>query len=245
MTALRFPVVELRQYTLHPGKRDVLIDLFDREFVEPQEAVGATVLGQFRDLDDPDRFVWLRGFADMPSRADALESFYGGPVWRAHRDEANATMIDSDDVLLLRPASAGGGFSEPPGARPAPGEPAPSPPSLLTATLWYGHGPFDPAFVEFFRRHVRPVLAETGGEPLAYLQSEHAVNTFPALPVRMNEEVFVWFARFTDEAHLDHHLDRLRRSERWREEVLPTLSERWSRTPQRLRLAPTERSALR
>ena len=53
------PVVELRQYTLHPGKRDVLIDLFDREFVETQEAVGIKVIGQFRDLDHPDHFVWL------------------------------------------------------------------------------------------------------------------------------------------------------------------------------------------
>ncbi|MFI6586784.1 NIPSNAP family protein [Embleya sp. NPDC050493] len=245
MKALRCPVVELRQYTLHPGRRDVLSDLFDREFVESQEAVGMTVLGQFRDLDDPDRFVWLRGFADMPSRAEALESFYGGPVWQAHRDEANATMIDSDDVLLLRPASARGGFPVPVGARPAPGEPAPSPPSLVLATIWYGHGPFDTAFVEFFQQCVQPVLAETGVAPLAYLQSEHSPNTFPALPVRMNEEVFVWFARFTDEGHLDDHLNRLQHSERWREEVLPTLSQRWARAPQRLRLEPTERSILR
>ncbi len=245
MEALRCPVVELRQYTLHPRQRDVLIALFDREFVEPQEAVGMTVLGQFRDLDDPDRFVWLRGFEDMPRRAEALGSFYGGPVWRAHRDEANATMIDSDDVLLLRPASARGGFPAPVGTRPAPGEPAASSPSLILATIWYGHGPFDTAFVEFFERRGRPVLAETGGEPLAYLRSEHAPNTFPALPVRLNEEAFVWFTRFADEGHLDDHLDRLRRSERWREEVLPTLSERWAGPPQRLRLAPTERSVLR
>lgn len=245
MKALRCPVVELRQYTLHPGQRDVLIDLFDREFVESQEAVGATVLGQFRDLDDPDRFVWLRGFEDMVGRAKALESFYSGPVWQTHRDEANATMIDSDDVLLLRPASAHSGFPPSVGARPAPGAPTPLSPSLLLATIWYGHGPFDTTFVEFFQEHVRPVLAETGGEPLAYLQSEHAPNTFPALPVRMNEEVFVWFARFTDEGHIDNHLNRLQHSERWREEVLAPLSERWSRTPQRLRLAPTERSILR
>ncbi|MGW2461028.1 NIPSNAP family protein [Streptomyces sp. NPDC001761] len=245
MEAARCPVVELRQYTLHRGQRDVLIDLFDREFVEPQEAVGATVLGQFRDLDDPDRFVWLRGFEDMPRRAEALESFYGGPVWRAHRDEANATMIDSDDVLLLRPASTGGGFPVPPGARPAPGEPAPSPPSLVLATIWYGHGPFDATFVEFFQQRVRPVLTETGAEPLAYLRSEHAPNTFPALPVRTNEEVFVWFARFADEAHLERHLNRVRLSRRWREEVLPTLSARLAGPAQRLRLAPTERSALR
>ncbi len=44
------PVVELRQYTLHPGKRDVLIDLFDREFLETQEEVGMRIIGQFRDL---------------------------------------------------------------------------------------------------------------------------------------------------------------------------------------------------
>ncbi|MFK4184449.1 NIPSNAP family protein [Streptomyces sparsogenes] len=148
-------------------------------------------------------------------------------------------------MLLLRPASPLGGFPAPSGTRPSPGDPAPPPPSLLLATIWYGHGPFDATFVEFFQRRVRPVLAETGGEPLAYLRSEHAPNTFPALPVRTNEEVFVWFARFTDEGHLDHHLNRLQQSERWREEVLPTLSERWARAPQRLRLAPTERSLLR
>ncbi|MFD6243902.1 NIPSNAP family protein [Streptomyces roseolus] len=243
--AMRCPVVELRQYTLRPGGRDVLIDLFDQEFVESQEAVGATVLGQFRDLDDSDRFVWLRGFEDMDRRTEALEGFYGGPVWAAHRDEANATMIDSDDVLLLRPASAGSGFPAPVGPRPAPGEPAPPPRSLVLATIWYGHGPFDAEFVDFFRQRVRPVLTGTGCEPLAYLRSEHAPNTFPALPVRLDEEVFVWFARFADEDGLDRHLRELEQAECWHEEVLPSLSDRWARAPQRLRLVPTDRSSLR
>ena len=47
------PIVELRQYTVFPGKREVLIDLFEREFIETQEAVGMKVIGQFRDLDKP------------------------------------------------------------------------------------------------------------------------------------------------------------------------------------------------
>jgi hypothetical protein len=55
-------VVELRQYTLKPGQRDVLINLFEREFIEPQEALGMTIVGQFRDRRSPDRFVWLGGF---------------------------------------------------------------------------------------------------------------------------------------------------------------------------------------
>ena len=64
-------VVELRQYTLHPGTRDGLIELFDRELVETQEACGMTVIGQFRDLDRPDRFVWLRGAAARSRRSTA------------------------------------------------------------------------------------------------------------------------------------------------------------------------------
>ena len=105
------PIVELRQYTLHPGKRHVLIDLFDQQFIEPQEALGMKVIGQFRDVDNRNRFVWLRGFRDMPSRAQALKDFYGGPVGKAHREAANATMIDSDNVLLLHPATPTSGFS--------------------------------------------------------------------------------------------------------------------------------------
>jgi hypothetical protein len=98
-------IVELRRYTLHPGRRDELIELFERELVEPQEAVGAQIVGTFRDVRDPDRFVWIRAFADMTVRLQALRGFYGGPVWRAHRAAANATMIDSDDVHLLEPES--------------------------------------------------------------------------------------------------------------------------------------------
>ena len=101
--------------------RDVLIELFEREFVESQEALGMTLVGQFSDLDDPNRFVWLRGFADMTTRAQALHDFYGGPVWRAHREAANETMIDSDNVLLLRPARPASGFSLDNAERQTPG----------------------------------------------------------------------------------------------------------------------------
>src|SRR5439155_10483603 len=46
------PIVDLRQYTLYPGTRDGFVELFDREFVETQEASGMRVIGQFRDLGD-------------------------------------------------------------------------------------------------------------------------------------------------------------------------------------------------
>lgn len=95
-------IVELRQYVMQPGGRDTLIGMFDTIFIDAQEACGIEVIGVFRDLDDPNRFVWFRRFPDMESRQKALECFYNGALWKANRDAANTTMIDSDDVLLLR-----------------------------------------------------------------------------------------------------------------------------------------------
>jgi NIPSNAP len=244
MNEVRCPVVELRQYTLCPGQRDVLIDLFDRELVETQEAAGLAILGQFRDLDEPDRFVWLRRFDDMPCRARALASFYGGPAWKAHSARANATMIDSDNVLLLRPVTSRSGFPAATAARP-PADRTMPPPSRVLATLYYRDRPFDKVFMDFFDGQVGPVLAETGASPLACLQTEQAENTFPALPVRTGENVFVWFARFPSLDHLSTHLSRLECSDQWRNRVLPALSAQLTSSPQQLRLAPTARSLLR
>ena len=243
-SAVRYPVVELRQYTLRPGQRDVLIELFDREFVESQEAEGMAIVGQFGDLDDPDRFVWIRGFGDMPARARALAAFYGGPAWKAHRAEANATMVDSDNVLLLRPVSASSGFPAPPAARPPAGA-APARPSRILVTLYYRDQPFDQVFADFFERQARPALIEAGATPLACLQTEYAENTFPALPVRTGENVFAWLARFPGPAGLDGYLRQAAQPGNWRDRVLPALSAMISGPPQQLRLAPTARSLLR
>jgi hypothetical protein len=242
VSSVRYPVVELRQYTLRPGQRDVLIDLFDRELVESQEAEGMAIIGQFRDLDDPDRFVWIRGFDDMPSRARALAGFYGGPAWKAHSAEANATMIDSDNVLLLRPVTARSGFPAP--AARLPVGAASAEPSRVLVTLCYRDQPFDQAFADFFDRQVRPALIGAGATPLACLQTEHAENTFPALPVRTGENVFVWLARFPDQDRLDGCLRQIESGD-WQDRVLPALSAVTVGPPQQLRLAPTARSLLR
>ena len=61
-------IVELRQYTLVPGGRDTLVSLFDAHFVESQEAEGMRIVGQFRDLDRAERFVWVREFPSMAVR---------------------------------------------------------------------------------------------------------------------------------------------------------------------------------
>ncbi|WP_436498033.1 NIPSNAP family protein [Actinokineospora sp. HUAS TT18] len=174
-------VLELRQYTLHPGKRDELITLFEREFVDAQLAVGMTLPGLFRDMDDPDRFVWLRGFTDMTARREALTAFYFGPVWQAHRDQANATMVDSDNVLLLRPSR---GFPAGPVGLP------------ITVTVHYFDAPVSD-----------DVLEKALAEPFfAVAITEYAENTFPRLPVRLGEHVVVTFGAGVDLSERVEHL---------------------------------------
>src|SRR5687768_1616880 len=160
------PIIELRQYTLHPNRRDDLIDIFDREFVETQEAVGIQVIGQFRNLDDPDQFVWLRGFNDMPGRAQSLSAFYGGPVWKEHRDAANATMIDSDNVLLLGPARPMAGFSLNGNRRP-PGNDSHST-EIVSATVCHFDAPATIDFITTFETVLEPILTKSGADILAY-----------------------------------------------------------------------------
>jgi quinol monooxygenase YgiN len=232
-------VVELRQYTLHPGRRDTLVDLFEREFLETQEAAGMRVLGQFRDLDGPDRFVWLREFADMDRRRDALERFYTGPAWRAHRDAANATMIDSDDVLLLRPVSPASGF-----AIDGPLPDARDSESVVAATLYFLDAPVDMDFLEFFAAELLPAMTDAGARVLATYSTEYAPNTFARLPVREGEHVFAWFARYDTLAAWTASREALVAQPRWRD-IAVRLAHRLQGPPQVLRLSPTPRSRLR
>jgi hypothetical protein len=238
------PVVELRQYTLHPGMRDVLIELFDRNFIESQEALGMKIIGQFRDLDDPNRFVWLRGFPDMASRAQALQDFYGGPVWKVHREAANATMLDSDNVLLLRPALPDSGFALENRSRPPIGA-SEMPKRLVVATIYYLNPPADAGFVERFANTLEPVLTQTRSSILAYFVTENCANNFPALPVREGEQVLVCFMSFEDQGVYERHLVALSRSQEWRAEVSSELERRLKKAPEVLKLLPTARSQLR
>lgn len=237
------PVVELRMYTLHPGRRDELIRLFEREFIEPQEAVGIQVIGQFYDLDDPNRFVWLRGFHDLSARAEALYAFYNGPVWKAHRDAANATMIDSDNVLLLRPPHGNRGFTFNDTKRPAPGSHAKQP-GFVAATIYYFDEPVASGFIQFFENTIQPALEEAGASLLAYFITEDSPNNFPRLPVREGENVFLWFAGFPDQDGYKSHLSRQRESTRWNDEIESFLKKYLQGKPEILRLTPTPRSWL-
>jgi len=223
-------IFELRQYALKPGARDTLIELFDREFVESQEVLGSYIVGQFRDLDRPDYFVWVRGFADMPTRQQALTAFYGGPVWKASREAANATMIDTDDVYLLRG----------PEIR-APRVDVDVPTTTATVLIFGMPKPVDDDALDAATAALEPLTRLDGVRHYGTMRTEHAENNYPALPVRLGEEVVVSLLAFDPPADAD----RSGADPDGFAEALDGVTARLDVPMRRLRLQPTNRSRMR
>lgn len=245
---LASPVVELRQYTLKPGRRETLIGIFDGHLIEGQESAGMTIIGQFRDLDRPDMFVWLRGFDGMEARKNALTAFYDGPVWAAWRDAANATMISSDDVLLLKPAWPGANLDLSGSKRlPQADLEKPSASSDLQAIVVIRIHHLQPGlearFANDFQTAALPVLAAFGASPLAAFVTEHAENSFPRLPVRASENVFISITGFdSTEAHARHEAA-LAASPEW-QVFEQSVQSRMAKPTETLVLSPTSQSLL-
>ena len=225
-------IVELRQYTLHPGTRDTLVRVFEDYFIEGQQEAGIRIGGIYLDESDPDRFVWFRGFTDLDQRMEALESFYFGPVWKVHRDVANGTMIDSDDVLLLQPTNPPHRPQEPATST----SPWPSEDRVHVSVYVYDA---DLELEDWLSTVLHRRLEELLGTTVATWRSHPGPNAFTKLPVR-NDNAFVWAATFPDEDARRNALALLHSSPEWTTEIAPVICGRY--TVQALDLRPTRRS---
>jgi hypothetical protein len=197
-------VIELRNYLIRDGMTRDFLRYFEEHFLFSQREAGMHVLGQFEVSDDPNRFVWIRGFEDMAARFHGLSRFYGGPFWQARRSEANAMILDSDDVHLLRPLGPDGTLtgdlsledlsSEPPGAV------APSA-GLVAADFHRAEPGALGRLVELFERHVRPALLERGHQVLGHFVAELAPNDYPRLPVAQDPTLLLVLSAYRDVEH--------------------------------------------
>ena len=179
---MSFEVIELRRYTIQPGQRENFAEYFDAYFPEAFQQLGAIAFGQFFERDKPSMFTWLRGFRDMDARAVVNSAFYFGPVWKEHKPTVNPLMVDSDDVLLLRPL------------RPIPVLRAVDPVRERESrgvVVLHVFDRMDPAIVD--RAYARYECA-------GLLVTLDAPNNFPQLPVRTDGPWVVWLGLF-DDAH--------------------------------------------
>src|SRR5262249_30399686 len=151
--------------------------IFEELFLVSQRDEGMHVLGQFEVVDEPSRFVWIRGFEDMEARLRGLRAFYEGPYWKAHRDEVNDLMLEWHDVHLRRPlapivALTGGLPLEARADEPAGAVPAAT--GVVAVDLCRGDPAELPRAVERFERQVRPALVAAGHRVLGHFVSELA-----------------------------------------------------------------------
>lgn len=233
-----FGVVELRRYVTYSGQRDALIALFEKEFIESQEERGMVPIGQFRDCAVEDSFVWFRGFQSMDARRRALEDFYTSPAWLDHRSAANATMISSDNVLLLRNARPGSGFDVRGLRRPAGGNSSTRTRRRVATSIFMLSQPADQALVTAFEERVLPEIRRYA-RLIAYLVTEERRNDYPRLPVRESEYAFVVVGVCPNDQAVDAWMRAF--ADNWRSDALHTQV----RSSEMLRLEPSRRSLLR
>ena len=225
------PIFELRRYRLQQGKRETLLELFEREFVVTQEAAGITLHGFYRDAHDPDAFVWMRSFPDMERRTRALIAFYGGDVWKKWGAEANATMLNSDNVLLLKAAGPARSFVGEYGAT-----------GVITISICSLAPGRAADFAAGWESNCRSILEACGARIDATFITDQSVNGFPRLPVRQGATVFVWVSAFLDEAHYHAHNEALRKWREWTLTAFPWLDAQLWRPVETAVLTPTRPS---
>lgn len=233
-------VFELRRYRLRPGGREPLIKLFDSEFVEPQEALGMRIEGAFRDVGDPDAFVWVRSFKDMKARTEALKSFYSSAIWKKHGPAVNATMLNSDNVLLLKPAGNVQPFCHNL-SREQEVERTKSQ-GFVVVNICSLAPRTEDEFAKFFNENALPIMQDAGARVEAVFVTERGVNGFPRLPVREGETVLVWLECHKDEESAARYRERLSQNVSWTDDVYPRMDGQCWRRIEAAHLIPASRS---
>ena len=93
-------IVEVRSYRIKPGKRDEFIKLFETRAVPAQREYGMKIIGPFLDVENPNKFVFLRSFPSLEERDRMKDAFYGGELWKNELEGIAMPLLDSYDVIL-------------------------------------------------------------------------------------------------------------------------------------------------
>jgi hypothetical protein len=99
-------IVEVRTYRIKPGRRAEFINFFEARSVPALQSLGMKILGPLLDLENPDTFVFLRGFPSLEERDRMKDAFYEGPLWKGELEAIAMPMLESYSVILTE-TSAG------------------------------------------------------------------------------------------------------------------------------------------
>ncbi len=98
-------IVEVRSYRIKPGRREEFIRFFETRAVPAQRSYGIKILGPLLDLENPNKFVFLRSFPSLDERERMKTAFYEGELWKGELEAIAMPMLDSYDVILCETSS--------------------------------------------------------------------------------------------------------------------------------------------
>jgi hypothetical protein len=93
-------IVEVRSYRIKPGCREQFLEFFETRSIPALRAHGMKVLGPLIDLENPNKFVWLRSFPSLAERDRMRTAFYEGELWKNELEAIAMPMLESYDVML-------------------------------------------------------------------------------------------------------------------------------------------------
>ena len=93
-------IVEVRSYRIKPGMRDEFVRMFETRAVPAQREYGIKIVGPLLDVENPNKFVFLRSFPSLEDRERMKDAFYGGDVWKNELEAFAMPVLDSYDVIL-------------------------------------------------------------------------------------------------------------------------------------------------
>jgi hypothetical protein len=93
-------IVEVRSYRIKPGYRDEFIKFFETRSIPALQAHGMKVVGPFLDLENPNKFAWLRCFPSLEERDRMKKDFYEGDLWKNELEAIAMPLLESYDVIL-------------------------------------------------------------------------------------------------------------------------------------------------
>jgi hypothetical protein len=196
-------VLELRNYLLKPNTVENFRKLFNDRFVEPMRELGGYTVGQFRTNNDANRFVWMRGFADMKTRFDFLNAFYlNSPVWKKYRSDANGMIVNSDNVYLLRPLEINN-----PTVNDAQ-QIFENKNAVVVLDFYVCNSTLDKT-IALFETDFIPFLKSLKVNDVTFWVSEMSENDFPRLPVFQDKNLLVSITVFKNEREAKSKLKRV------------------------------------
>jgi NIPSNAP len=194
-----FQVIEFRRYTIREGERENFAQYFESYFPEAFQQLGAILVGQFLERRVNSRFTWLRAFHNMDDRAKVNALFYYGPLWKEHAATLNSLMVDSDNVLLLRPLNNERGIVVLPTVDPV--KEGKGAQGIAIAQIFAVKA----GNVDAFGQQAESTFAryrDAGAREAGVLVTLDAPNNFPQLPVRTDGPYLVWLGIVENETSL-------------------------------------------